>query len=191
MKKIFFLLALCLGVIGTNAQNKQQDTFRREQLYNAYSVARQMVKMERQLRQLNIATESGDAVGYKDSIRTILGALVWYANLQDQDDRSQLDTLRNLLKGYKRLEALYTNLALKLYSLEFLEKESWAEAKANINSQFADTVHFNDAILLLENKTRNYFTLKNKLKTAQDTFKAREIAYNTFFQGFNHPGRLY
>lgn len=147
-------------------------------MYNAYSVARQMASMERHLRQL--ADSDVIAPAYKDSIETVLGVLVWYANLQDLDENYQLDSLRNKLKGYARLETLYSNLAYKLYSLAFLGKDNWEEAKANILSQLMNPQGHSNAITQLETDTRHFFDLKGKLKTARETLATKEAVHKKF-----------
>lgn len=113
MRNFLLQVILCLIVTGIYAQ--QGD------LYNAYTVARQMIKMERKLA----AMKPGTVLEKLDSteIRSILGALAWYADLQDADWGHEASGLTGKLKDYYRLDSLYKRLSGKLYVLNFLNEE--------------------------------------------------------------------
>lgn len=113
MRKFFLLVALCLIVTGVNAQQRD--------MYNAYAVAKQMIKMERQLAAMKPGEILHDSV--VKSIKEILGALTWYADLQDADFGHEASGLANKLKDYYRLDLLYKRLSGKLYVLNFLNEE--------------------------------------------------------------------
>jgi hypothetical protein len=163
--RIFLLqVALCLAVTGLHAQQlrSQQEKFQSMHLYNAYAVAREMIKMERQLAAIPPGKDSTVKDQLKDSIRSVLGSLVWYADLQDTDPGQVTSGLVTKLEYYSRLKSLYISLSGKLYVFKFLDEKDIEGVKRYFNVTPAEKriSGHEKAIADLCEKLQPYFTVK-------------------------------
>lgn len=98
-------------------------------MYNAFSIAREVLQMEKTLSAINADIRTGQV----DSIRALLSALVWYSNLQDNDIDEQMDSLSTLLgKSYNRLGLAYNKILPFIYDYAFFEAKDSVDLRSYI-----------------------------------------------------------
>ena len=133
-------------------------SYRTKHLYNAYSIAREVLRMEKTLSDINAVIR----IGQVDSIRALLSALVWYSNLQDSDVDLQMDSLGSLLgKSYNRLDSAYKKILPFIYDFAFFDFED--------DAQFRDYIGWvinsnGQGFRNLRDSLRPYYAEKGKVK---------------------------
>ncbi len=109
--------------------------YRQQKLYNAYAVSREVLRTERQLGNWKGEKLSKET---KDSIRILLSALVWYANLQDRSTEEQISlVLPTIQSSYSSVFEELKKILLKLNSLAFLVAKN--ETESNRHFWASDT----------------------------------------------------
>lgn len=128
------LIAFCLLLASYTsclAQSSVEEDKYRSQLTNAYTVTRELVKMDKKIRQL----PAGGKLSLADSAKAkiLFSALTWYADLQDEPEESiNVKLSLKLGNGYPFLNKIYLNMVPQLYNLKLLvvENEDTAIARA-------------------------------------------------------------
>jgi hypothetical protein len=162
--KIISVLAICVALCqNALSQNTKQLT--------AYSLARQLVALERKIDSKEKLTQAER----EDSIPKLIGSLMWYADLQDEQFSEQRNSLETKVLGadYARLRDCYYKLMTHLYNLDaiFEMKEDVLTSKLRL-SDGNETLNSQEHMVLNSMKrywqaSRDTISLNKQLRDGQ------------------------